>query len=296
MAPGVMAAFAVLAVAAGPARCAPPYPRDVPDGRGVAVHLPAAPQRIVSLSPSATEMLFAVGAGDHVVGDTTYCNYPPAAAAIAKIGDSVPSYEKIVALRPDLVVVDDVAEREAPAQFYRLHIPFFVVHPTTLTSIEKSLKALGSACGTEHTAAQAIAAMEDKRNQARRIAAAYAARPPRVLVAVGVDPLWIAGSRTFYDDLLRNAGATNATGSLRGFVQMSKETILAEPPDVVLASQTDLAALKRDPVLGRLPAVVQGRVGDISGDIFMRPGPRLADALVSVSTTLRRVWARQAAR
>lgn len=268
------------------------FPVSVIDARGVAVTLPAAPKRIVSLTPGTTEMLFALGAGPRVVGDTSWCNYPPAAQHVAKIGDLNPNYEKIVALRPDLVVVDEVAEKNAVARLTALHIPIFVIHPASYPTVEDTLVALGRALGLKQAGLQAKAAMEKKRASAASVAATFGAKHPRVLVVVGTNPLWVAGRGTFLGDVVRMAGGANLGDAAPGYASESKEWVVSHPPDIILAGVNEQAALRHDPVLSHLSAVRNGRMADSGGDPVMRPGPRLGDGLVSIAATLRRLTPR----
>lgn len=246
--------------------------------------LRAAPRRIVSLAPGTTEMLFALGLGPSVVGDTVYCDYPAAARKVAKIGDVNVSYERVLALRPDLIVASD-ANRTATLRLGQLRLPVFVIAPTSFTATESSLRLLGAATGRELQAEAVIGKMEAQGRLAAKIAA-HDLRRPRVLVVVGVAPLWTAGHGTFIDDILRRAGGINAAGGVNGYAPFSKEQALAHPPDYILAGAAEQAALRADPVLRGLAAVRWGRFFSVASDTLDRPGPRLADALVQVSHAL----------
>ena len=119
------------------------FPVTVTDARGVRVTERAAPRRIISLTPAITEMLFALGLGSRVVGDTVYGDYPPAARRVAKIGDVRVNYERVVALRPDLVVGDAVATSSAIARLGQLRLPVFAVRPDTVDGVERDVRQLG---------------------------------------------------------------------------------------------------------------------------------------------------------
>jgi len=279
------------AAASSPAWCAG-FPRTVSDSRGVAVTFKTAPKRIVSLTPGTTEMLFALGAGNRVVGDTAWCDYPEAAKKIAKIGDLNPNYERIVAAHPDLVVVDDVAEKNAPARLQQLHIPFFVIHPTTYKSVEDTLLTLGRAIGQEKEAESVRSAMEKQRSEAATAVQSLPKKSPRVLIVVGTGPLWVASRNTFIGDVVRLAGGTVMGDPAGSYVTLTKEWIIGHPPDVILASPRDQAALKSDPVLSRIAAVRNGRMADTYGNALMRPGPRLGDGLVQVAEAMRKLLTR----
>ncbi len=260
------------------------FPRTVRDARGVAVTLRAEPRRIVSLAPGTTEMLFALGLGRSVVGDTVYCNYPPAALKIAKIGDVSVNYEAVLARHPDLVVASD-ANRAAAARLTQMGLPVLTIAPTSFTATEAGLRLLGQATGRERQAQAVIGQMEAKRRAAAALAA-HDPRRPRVLAVVGLNPLWTAGSGTFIGDLLARAGGVNAAASVAGYAPYSKEAVLAHPPDVILAGASDQAAMRADPVFGRLPVVRAGHFFSIDSDLLNRPGPRLADALLQVARAL----------
>ncbi|MGI4789949.1 MAG: ABC transporter substrate-binding protein [Janthinobacterium lividum] len=246
----------------------------------------APPQRIVSLSPGTTEMLFALGLGRFVVGDTVYCNYPSAAKAITKVGDVNTSYEKVLSLRPNLIVADGVANARAVARLTALHQPVLAVTPTSLAAIETSLRQIGARTGTSKQAALVIAQMEHKVRLAAQITAADKRPHPRVLIVIQVNPLWTSGAGSFMDDLVTRAGGINIGKAVRGYGPFSKELVLAHPPDVILGDASSEAAFRSDPLLSRLPATRQGRFYSLPSDLTSRPGPRLADGLVLVAKAL----------
>jgi len=246
----------------------------------------APPTRIVSLSPGTTEMLFALGLGKYVVGDTVYCDYPPAAKAIAKVGDVNTSYEKVLALRPDLIVADSTANARAIARLTALHQPVLAVAPTSLSGVEASLRQIGARTGTARQAGAVVAQMEHKVRLAAQIAAADRRPRPRVLVVIQVSPLWTAGGGTFMDDLVTRAGGVNIGQAVRGYGPFSKEQVLANSPDVILGDPSVAPAFRADALLSHLAAVQHGHVYALPPDLTSRPGPRLADGLVLVAKAL----------
>ena len=248
--------------------------------------LAATPTRIVSLSPGTTEMLFALGLGKYIVGDTVYCDYPPAAKAIAKVGDVNTSYEKVLALRPTLIVADSTANARAVARLSALHLPVLAVAPVSLAAVETSLRQIGARTGTSYQADAVVAQMEHKARLAGQIAAADRRPRPRVLVVIQVSPLWTAGGGTFMDDLVTRAGGINIGQAVRGYGPFSKELVLVTPPEVILGDPSVAPAFRADPLLSRLPAVRGGRVYSLPPDLTSRPGPRLADGLVLVARAL----------
>ena len=261
------------------------FPVAVTDARGVRVTERAAPRRIVSLTPAVTEMLFALGLGSRVVGDTDYCDFPPAARRVAKIGDVRVNYERVVALRPDLVVGDVVANASAIARLGQVRLPLFAVRPDTVSGVEQSIGQLGQVTGANHPAHVVVARMEAERRQARALAARDPRRP-RVLIVIGTNPLFVAGQKTFLDSLVTEAGGVNAA-EIAGYGALSRETVLAQPPDVILAAPGDQAALRADSALRLLPAVRAGRFIFVSdGNLLNRPGPRVTGGLLQVARGL----------
>ncbi len=244
------------------------------------------PSRIVSLSPGTTEMLFALGLGKSVVGDTVYCDYPPAARTIAKIGDVNTSYEKVLALRPDLIVADSAANARAAARLTALHLPVLTVSPASLAGVETSLRQIGARTGTAKQASAVVGQMERKARQAAQIAAADHRQRPCVLIVVQINPLWTAGGGTFMDDLVARAGGINLGQAVRGYGPFSKEQVLVRPPDLIIGDASVSGAFRADPLLGHLAAVRSGRVYALPSDLTSRPGPRLADGLLLVARAL----------
>ncbi|BDI34335.1 ABC transporter substrate-binding protein [Capsulimonas corticalis] len=245
-----------------------------------------APKRIISLSPGVTEMLFALGLGGKVVGDTMYCDYPEAAKKITKIGDVRPNYEKIVSLKPDLIVVDEVAEKSAVLRLRQLRQPVFVVHPDSFAAVERSLIVIGDATGRAAQAKAVVAGMESKRRQAASFAKNRPGTHPKVFFVATLRPLWTAGRGTFVDDVVAIAGGENVAHGVQGYAEYSKELLFSNPPSVIFADDQDLSAIRADPALRQLPAVRTGRVAGDGGEMIQRPGPRLADAALYIARVL----------
>ena len=231
-------------------------------------------------------MLFALGLGKSVVGDTVYCDYPPAAKLIAKVGDVNTSYEKVLALRPDLIVADGVANARAVVRLTALRQPVLAVSPTSLAAVETSLRQIGARTGTSKQANAVVGQMEHKARLAAQIAAADKRPRPHVLIVVQVNPLWTAGGGTFMDDLVTRAGGVNIGKAVPGYGPFSKEEVLAHPPDVILGDPAVQTAFRADALLSHLTAVRNGRVYSLPSDLTSRPGPRLADGLVLVAKAL----------
>lgn len=242
---------------------------------------PAEARRIVSLAPSSTEILYALGAGDRLVGVDQYSDWPPEARKVPRVGsDLSPSVERILALKPDVVFVATSANsRELPDELERLGVRVVISHVVTLDDLWRDIVASGDAIG-RHDAAVALADQLRARVAATR--ARVATLPPaRALVVVWSDPLTVVGGHSFVDDAVRAAGGDNVAGdSPQPYPQYSVERMLARAPEVIIVgshkggpSATPLTAHTS------LPAVKNGRVHSIDGDLLFRPGPRIVDGI-----------------
>lgn len=265
----------------------------VTDDLGRAVTLPQIPARIVSLAPSITETLFAIGAGDQVAGVTDYCNYPAGAATKARVGGMInPGVETIVGLRPDLILLSMEGNvRDDFRTLTSLGIPVFVSNPRTLRGIDKSITDVGMLTGRTEQAARIVQEMQARE---RAVVAPIRARvEPSVLLIVSLQPLMVAGSGTFLSEILTLAGGRNLAGSSPStYPLFSRETVVEQNPDVLLVlsdaggdirNVTDLY-----PEWRRLAAVRRNRVHLVDSDLLSRPGPRAAEALEHVAGLLHR--------
>jgi iron complex transport system substrate-binding protein len=250
------------------------------------------PQRIVSLAPSVTEVLFEAGLGPRVVGVTSYCRFPPAVLTLPKVGGYLtPSYEALVALRPDLVVV--LAEHaDIEPRLAALNIPTLRVDHRSIEGIVQSIVTLGDRCGAPASAARAADAL--RRDLARAIQIAGDSPRPRVLVCFGRSEdfrrLYAAAPGTVHDDLIRHAGGRNALMSdAVSYPTLSVEGVMRLDPDVIVefaAGGRDAAGLRRQwDALGSLRAVKAGRVHVFTDDFLPVPAPRF----VRFAETLARV-------
>lgn len=241
-------------------------------GRPAASPSHASPQRIVSLAPSVTEMLFAIGAGSRVVATDDFSNYPREAEGLPRIGGVQVNYEVIASLKPDLVVGIRDLQGAALAHLERLGFRTLALDTTDYGKTTDAIRKLGGATGNEN-AANAVA----KRLAATRENAKRLERHPRpsVLFVAEAATRYVAGGETFLDELIRLAGGQNAA-SVKGFAVMSREALAAQvPPDVVLVtSEDDAAIVRRWNVGGRTP-----RVAVAPRDVLVRPGPRLDEGL-----------------
>jgi iron complex transport system substrate-binding protein len=260
--------------------------REVTDDLGRAVKVPVHIERAVSLAPSLTEMVFAVGAGERLIGVTTYCNYPAAALNIAKVGDTQnPNIETIIALRPQIVFVSTASQLQAfTSTLEQQHIAVYVTDPHDLDGVFRDMLQLAELFGTAAQTTNAVAAL---RYRVEAVKARTAGKPrPRVFFQLSRDPLYTIGRDSYLAGVIDAAGGDLLTRDIAtAYPTLSKETALAMDPQVILLSDSEDNRQPND-VFVRSEAVKSGRVVRINADIAGRPGPRLVDALEAIAIGL----------
>ena len=252
--------------------------------------MPLHPQRIITLAPNLTEIVYAVGAGDRLVGDTTFCDYPPEAKKVEKVGDTLqPNIERIIALKPDIVLISTASQLEAfTRQMNARAIPVFITDPHDLEGVFQSIKTIGDLLGQQGQAEKLVgelrarvAAIEDKVKDLQ---------PVTVFYQVSAQPLWTAGKKSWITDLIRRAGGRSVTSEVEGdWMRYSDEAAMASRPDaIIIATSDSMSGGKMDvaPALQKSPAVLNKRVYGINGDYLSRPGPRLVDGLEQMARAL----------
>jgi iron complex transport system substrate-binding protein len=260
----------------------------------------SSPQRIVSLAPNTTEILFALGLGDRLVGVTRYCDYPPAALTIQKIGGYVdPNYEAIVSLKPDLVVLL-TSHQEPKAHLEQLHLSTVTVPHKTIHDIHEAIQIIGSACAKTNESQSLI---QDLTRRTQAISKAVEGKPrPRVLICIGRDTqssqltgIYAAGHEGFYDEIIQLAGGVNAyTNAQVPYPQLSAEGIVQINPDVIVDIVSDMVSGEKAAgdvkaqwkQLGMVSAVRQNRIHIITGNHALRPGPRYIQFLEQMAQIL----------
>lgn len=238
-----------------------------------------APTRVVTLAPNVTEMVYAIGAGNLVVGTDDVSDTPAAAARVPKVGAGIqPNIEKIVALHPDLVIaVAAGLHPSLPRALEAQHIPLLVVKTERLKDVPAAMLQIGTAL--HRNAQPAVASMQRALTAQRR----SRAKAPRVMFAVWTDPLYVAGRDTFTNDLYSMCGATNAV-AVTGWPQYSLESLIAAPPDLLLYPSRSVTRAQVDALLAR--AGVTPQVAVIDENVFTRPGPRVPQAAAALNRIL----------
>jgi iron complex transport system substrate-binding protein len=259
------------------------FPVTVTDDLGHRVTVEREPRRIVSLAPNVTETLFALGLGERVVGVSEACDYPPAAVKKPRVGGFArPSVERVLSVKPDLVIASRGNPPDVLRQIERIGVPVYGADPETIDAVIALARILGRLTGD----ADAGAALA--RDLSRRVKAIEAASAqlttderPRVLIVISDEPLFVAGSKTFIDDLIRAAGGRNAASEYPGFPRLGQEPAAMLRPDVIVTTVPGKQAVEdiARSSLSTSPAVEHARVYQLDADIVTRPGPRLVDAL-----------------
>jgi len=280
----LVATLSILLSATGSARM-------VKDQTGRMVNVPENPLRLVSLAPNITEIVYALGLGDELVGDTDNCDFPPEAKSKPHVGTMVnPSLERIVALKPDLALgTPEANRRETADQLERLGIPVYGVTASTLHGTVASIEDLGKVLGRAAEATRLVAQMQARID---RVENRIKAQPePRVLFVVWYRPLITVGPHTFIADVIRAAGGIPIGADLKGeWPRLTLEELLPLNPDVILFPKTEsfspsLTEFRGLPGWKDLRAVKDGRMYFVS-ETIERSGPRLVDALEELANIL----------
>lgn len=264
------------------------YSIEITDQSGKVVKLVKIPERIISLAPGNTEILYALGLEDKVVGVTDYCNYPPEAKQKPGIGGfSTPDLEKLVALSPDLVLATSMHQKTVIPRLEEMGIPVVTLDPKTFDEILESISLVGRVTGKEKEAYGVVAGMRTKiKSVTDKTENLLETQKPRVLYLTWYDPLMAAGLRTIQDELIQKAGGVNVAHSLIGQASISLEAVVTANPEVIIAGvgmgtggDAPLQFARTEPRLTNTDAVRHNRVYAIDVDLAGRSGPRITDAL-----------------
>jgi iron complex transport system substrate-binding protein len=258
--------------------------REIVDDLGRDVRIPERVNRLITLAPNLTEIVFAAGGGDLLVGADQFSNYPPEAKSLVRVGGMQPDIEKVVALRPDLVLASTEGNQPAIAPtLAAAGIPLFVVRTDRLAEIPLALSRIGGLLQTGHGETAASTLRDQIGRQVRR-----RARQPRILFAIWADPLYAAGRRTFADDLFLLTGARNAVEA-NGWPQYPQESLIANPPDIVLYPAATVSRAAVEKLFAATPAALRRiEIVAVDDDRFTRPGPRVAEAAAELNTIIDR--------
>jgi iron complex transport system substrate-binding protein len=245
------------------------------------------PDKIISLSPSNTEVVFALGLEDRLVGVTEYCNYPPEAQEKEIVGGfSTPNIERIMELQPDLIIASTIHSEEVP-RMEELGMTVLVIESSTLIDLYTSISLVAEVTGVTSNGEALISSIQQRIQAVEAIVGQIPAEDRvRVYYEVYSDPLMSAGKLAFINEIISLAGGINIFGDLdESYPQISAEVVADRRPEVILypdyhgTAETVIQAMVTRPGWENVPAVISGNVFAISDDSFARPGPRVVEAV-----------------
>ncbi|MGE5350529.1 MAG: ABC transporter substrate-binding protein [Acidobacteriota bacterium] len=256
----------------------------VKDDLGEVVSFNNPPQKVVSLAPNLTEMIYSLGLGNRLVGNTLYCTYPPEARKVTKVGDMLTiDYEKILSLKPDLILITvEGNAKDSYTKLKNLGFKVFVSNPRSFDGIKKTYADLGKIFMKTRQADSTISLWQAQFDSIR--AAAEKLPHPKALFFVGFNPVMVAGKNTFINEILTSAGLTNIAGdSPQNYPVYSREEILKRNPDYLImtgTSEKEKDVIKNSyPEWKSLSAVKNDKILVVDPDLYLRPGPRFIQAL-----------------
>lgn len=290
--------LAVICLAAVPAQAAAPanstalFERTITDDYGTTITIHEKPQRIVSLAPTNTEILFRLGLGDRVVGVTDYCNYPAAATAKPKIGGySTVSVENVIAQKPDLVIASYGNGAELVDHLKKLNLTVIVTNPENVTGILNDITFVGTATGADDNATALVDSLTTRIQNTEKNASLMTTHP-KVAHIIWNDPIYASGNGTFQDQLITMAGGTNAFAGKNDYATIGIEDFIAADPDVLIVNsgsgmggdENSIARyFENETRFLNVAAIKNHRVYVIDSDTVDRAGPRIVDALEIVA-------------
>lgn len=265
---------------------------EITDLKGRKITLDKMPERIVSLSPANTEILFAVGAGDKVVGITSFCDFPAEVKDVEKIGSfEGPNLELIQKAKPDVVLAGGYIQEDLIASLEQLNIPVISTEATDFNSIFDSIALIGTLSGNDQKAAEVVKGMQDKITEIQDKVKGQT--PKSAFYVVWTDPLTTAGSGTFINDVIKAAGGINTAEKVEYWAKYSAEELVKDNPEYLLSAvhstNEGITAdfFKKSPVFKNLDSVKNGKVYLMSDDnVVSRPGPRIVQAIEEIAKVL----------
>jgi iron complex transport system substrate-binding protein len=264
--------------------CAATHTHWVTDETGRTIEVPLHPQRIISIAPSVTEILYALGLEARIVGRSDYCDYPPQARQKPSVGGLInPNVETMVSMHPDLVMgTPEINKITVADQLARFRIPLYGVHANTLDDVLQSLKDVGALTDSQSRADDLVRLLQGRREAV--VHRVRGLRRPRVLFLIWYSPISVPGRGSFLNDVVLQAGGQSISSDLKqDWSQMSLEEIVRRDPEIILVptsneSSPPIDKLKTWPGWSATTAARTNRIIAV-GDSANRPSPRLFDAL-----------------
>ncbi|HEC93069.1 MAG TPA: cobalamin-binding protein, partial [Candidatus Atribacteria bacterium] len=257
---------------------------------GTVVTIPEEPQRIISAAPSNTEILFALGLGDKVIGVTNYANYPEEATRVEKIGKMSPlNLEKIASLQPDLIVTFGGFQLKEIPRLRELGFNVLVIEPLTIKETLKSIKMIATVCGVSEKGNALVENLSQRADKIKSEVSKIAIPDrPKVFVGGTYETIYTPGEGTLFNELITLAGGKNIASSLPGWVKISPEFVAEAEPDIIIIpvgamNPGEESKIKEDisqrPGWSNIPAIKTQSIFIVNEDLFYRAGPRLVDGL-----------------
>jgi iron complex transport system substrate-binding protein len=263
------------------------FPLKVTDDSFAEITFTVPPTRIVSLAPANTEIVYALGMFSHVVGVTTWDDYPAAVKDVAKVGDfTTPNLEAIAAARPDVILVTGGVQADVKAKLSALGAKVVVIDPKDIEGVYREIDLVAQILGVRAEGEKVVSQMRDDLSLIR----AKVSAEPKVtaFIEIGWNPLYTAGQATLLDDLLVQAGGVNVVQQ-KGYVGYSVEQLVKDQPQVYLGTLSSIGTdtpLVERPGYAALKAVKDNQVFTLTDDLVSRPGPRLVEGVLEIAKAL----------
>jgi iron complex transport system substrate-binding protein len=265
------------------------YPLTIIDITETAVTIPQEPQRIISIAPSNTEILFALGLEDKIVGITNYCNFPEGTKNIEKIGETFPlNLEKIVSLKPDLILAYAGQLNEIP-RLRELGLKVIVIEPLNLQETLKSIQMVATVGGIPEKGNTLVKNLSQRIDQIKtEVSNLEITKKPKVFIGGIYETIWTPGEGTLFNELISLAGGINIAAGFSGWTKINPEFIVKEDPDIIIIpigamNPGDELKIKENiyqrPGWSNLSAIKNQKIFIVNEDLFFRPGPRIVDGL-----------------
>ena len=266
------------------------FPLTIIDDTGTAVTIPQEPQRIVSTAPSNTEILFALGLGEKVVGITNYCNFPEETKNIEKIGEMTPlNLEKIISLNPDLILAYPGLQLKEILRLRELGLSVIGLDPLTLKDTFKSIKMIATACGVPEEGSLLVDNLSQRVKKIEsKVSNVPISTQPKVFVGSTSETIFTPGAGTLFNELITFAGGQNIAADLSFWKKISPEFVAQAEPDIIIVpvgvmNQGEESKIKSDisqhPGWSNIPAIKNQKIFIVNEDLFYRAVPRLVDGL-----------------
>ncbi|RED89309.1 MULTISPECIES: ABC transporter substrate-binding protein [Cohnella] len=264
------------------------YPLTLKDSTGTDVVFEQAPERVVTLAPSETEVMFAIGSGAKVVAVDNYSDYPEEAQSLEKVGDINTNLEALLAAKPDVVLAHSGMQANVIEELRKLNVKVFASDPKTLEQVMEKIGTVGQIMNAQEGAAQVVATMKDELKRVTDALQGVAAKK----VYMEFSPGWTVGSGEYMDEILTLAGGDNVSKEKSGWFEVDPEAVIKSNPEVILYALNPnydlgiLQAIKDRPGFDAIDAVKNNRMFAVDDNSISRVGPRLTKVLYDMAKAI----------